>query len=85
MWKKWFDLEFKRKKEENLDENDTKENIILDICKNMLFLQISKSIVKNVTESINKSVFEEGSELYDQIKKKYTELIINANYISQAK
>ena len=85
LWKKWFDLEFKRKKEENLDENDTKENIILDICKNMLFLQISKSIVKNVTESINKSVFEEGSELYDQIKKKYTELIINANYISQAK
>ena len=85
LWKKWFDLEFKRKKEENLDENDTKENIILDICKNMIFLQISKSIVKNVTESINKSVFGEGSELYDQIKKKYTELIINANYISQAK
>ena len=82
---KWFDLEFKRKKEENLDENDTKEESILDICKNMIFLQISKSIVKNVTEGINKNVFEEGSELYEQVKKKYTDLIINANYISQAK
>ena len=51
----------------------------------MIFLQISKSIVKNVTESINKIVFEEGSEIYEQIKKKYTDLIINANYISQAK
>ena len=85
LWQKWFDLEFKRKKEENLDENDAKEEIILDICKNMIFLQISKSIVKNVTESINKIVFEEGSEIYEQIKKKYTDLIINANYISQAK
>ena len=68
-----------------MDENDAKEEIILDICKNMIFLQISKSIVKNVTESINKIVFEEWSEIYEQIKKKYTDLIINANYISQAK
>ena len=84
LWKKWFDLEFKREKEENLDENDIKEKIILYICKDMIFLEISKSIIKNVTENINKSVFAEGSELYEQIKKKYTDLIIKANYISKA-
>ena len=51
----------------------------------MILFEISKSTVKNVTESINKIAFEEGSESYEQLKKQYTNLIIQAKYISQAK
>ena len=84
LWKMWYDLELKRKKNENSDEDEIKEVIILDICRNMIFLQISKSIVKNITENINKIAFEEGSELYEKIKKEYIDLITKANYISEA-
>ena len=84
LWKMWYDLELKRKKNENSDEDEIKEVIILDICRNMIFLQISKSIVKNITENINKIAFEEGSELYEKIKKEYINLITKANYISEA-
>ena len=82
LWKKWFDITFKKKKGENSDENNIKEKIILSICQNMIFLEISKSIVKNVTESINKTSFGEGSEIYGEIQKKYRNLIIAAKYIS---
>ena len=84
LWKKWYDLELKRKKGNNSDENPIKEGIILNICKNMIFLEISKSIVKNITEYINKIAFEEGSELYEKIKKQYINLITKAEYISEA-
>ena len=84
LWEKWYELEFERKKKECSDEDMIKEEIILDICKNMIFLQISKSSVKNVTEHINKIAFNEGSSLYEKIKKEYINLIIKANYISEA-
>ena len=84
LWEKWYELEFERKKKECSDEDMIKEEIILDICKNMIFLQISKSTVKNVTENINKIAFTEGSSLYEKIKKEYINLIIKANYISEA-
>ena len=82
LWKKWFDITLKKKKGENSNENNIKEKIILSICQNMIFLEISKSIVKNVTESINKTSFGEGSEIYGEIQKKYRNLIIAAKYIS---
>ena len=85
LWKKWYDLELKKNRNEYSDEDDIKENVILDICKTMILFEISKSTVKNVTESINKIAFEEGSESYEQLKKQYTNLIIQAKYISQAK
>ena len=84
LWKKWYDLELIRKKEECSDEDEIKQEVILDICKNMIYFQISKSVVKNVTESINKNAFEEGSELYEKVKKEYISLITKAKYISEA-
>ena len=85
LWEKWYEVELDRKKKECSDEDSIKEEIILDICNNMINLQISKSIVKNVTEHVNKIAFEEGSSLYEKIKKEYINLIIKANYISEAK
>ena len=84
LWKKWYDLELIRKKENCSDEDEIKQEIIIDICKNMIYFQISKSVVKNVTESINKIAFEEGSELYENVKKEYINLITKAKYISEA-
>ena len=84
LWKKWYDLELKRKMEECSDENENKENIILNICENMISFQISKSNIKNVVENINKIVFGEGTELYEKVKKEYINLITKANYISEA-
>ena len=70
--------------EECSDENENKENIILNICENMISFQISKSNIKNVVENINKIVFGEGTELYEKVKKEYINLITKANYISEA-
>ena len=84
LWKKWYDVILKKNKKDNINENDIKEKIILVICQNMINLEISKSIVKNVVESINKIAFGEESEIYKEIEKKYKDLIIKANYISKA-
>ena len=82
LWKKWYDIDVKKKIGENSDENKIKEKIILRICKNMLFLEISKSNIKNNVENINKIAFGEGTELFENVKKEYINLIIKANYIS---
>ena len=83
LWKKWYELELIRKNQECSDEDENKESIILDICNNMIFLELSKSTVKNITESVNKIAFEEGFELYEKVKIKYIELITKAKYISE--
>ena len=83
LWKKYYELELIRKNQECSDEDENKESIILDICNNMIFLELSKSTVKNITESVNKIAFEEGSELYEKVKIKYIELITKAKYISE--
>ena len=61
LWEKWYEFELERKKKESSDEDAIKEEIILDICKNMIFLQISKSTIKKKTDNINKIAFGEGS------------------------
>ena len=83
LWKKWYEIELKRKNDINVDISVIKEEIVLDICKNLIFLEISKSTVKNITESINKIAFQEGFENHEKIKNKYTDLILKANYISR--
>ena len=83
LWKKWYQLELIRKNEECSDEDENKESIILDICKNLIFFQISKSTVKNITENINKIAFVEGSKLYEKVKLEYIDLITKAKYISE--
>ena len=83
-WKKWYDLEIKKTLEDNSDENDIKikTKIILEICKNMIFFEISKSNVKNVVEYINKIIFGEGTELFEKLRKEYIQIISKARYIS---
>ena len=83
-WKKWYDLEIKKTLEDNSDENDIKikTKIILEICKNMIFFEISKSNVKNVVEYINKIIFGEGTELFEKLKNEYIQIISKARYIS---
>ena len=83
LWKKWYEIELKRKNDINVDISVIKEEIVLDICKNLIFLEISKSTVKNITESINKIAFQEGFENHEKTKNKYTDLILKANYISR--
>ena len=84
-WKKWYDIQLKRKMKENSDEIYIKKEIIFDICSHLIYFEISKFIVKNICESINKIAFEEGSEIYEQIKKDYIDLITKTTYISKDK
>ena len=51
----------------------------------MFDLEISKSIIKNVCDNINKKIFEEGSLMYESTKKKYIYLISHSKFISKAK
>ena len=50
----------------------------------MLELEISKSIIKNVCDNINKSIFQEGSEIYENTKQSYIKLITQSQFISTA-
>ena len=78
-WKKWYDLELNRRQGEDIDENIKKKEIILDMCKKMIFLKIAKSTIKNIIDNINKNIFKKGTEIYKQIKKQYDDLIEKAN------
>ena len=80
LWQKWFSLELINKMKESPDEVNNKKKIILDICKNLIDLVIPKTIIKNITESINKIAFGNEKELFEILMKELTDLITNANY-----
>ena len=54
----------------------------MNICKEMIGLEISKSIIKNVVDTLNNNIFGEGSEKYEKTKDIYHDLITKAQYIS---
>ena len=83
-WQKWFELDLK-KIEDDQDNEQIKENIIISICQEMFQLEISKSNIKNICDSINEKIFGKDSELFKQTQKRYLELITHSKYISQAK
>jgi hypothetical protein len=85
LWQKWFNMELVDKIKESPNEIGNKKIIILDICNNLIDLEISKIIVKNITESINKIAFGEEMELFEQIKEEYTDLIAKAHYSSKSR
>ena len=85
LWQKWFNMELVDKIKESPNEIGNKKIIILDICNNLIDLEISKIIVKNITESINKIAFGEEKELFEQIKEEYTDLIAKAHYSSKSR
>ena len=80
-WNKWYDLEIK--KEAELDDMK-KENIILEICDIMIYLELPKSFVKNVTHGFAGKEFGKESEQYKSTVGLITSKIIKAKYISKA-
>ena len=82
-WQKWYDIELK-KNEKNKDDIEFKQNIMYDICKTLIQLELPKSQVKNFTDSINIKEFGKGSELQVATFKTFIKFITSANYISKA-
>ena len=83
LWQKWFELSLKKLDEEQQNDK-VKQELIISTCKEMLELEISKSIIKNVCDNINKSIFQEGSEIYENTKQSYIKLITQSQFISTA-
>ena len=81
-WLKWFELDLKKKLEEEADDDNEKTKLIVNICNEMIMLEISKSIIKNVADTLNNNIFGEGTEKYEKTKDIYHDLITNAQYIS---
>ena len=81
-WLKWFELDLKKKLEEEADDDNEKTKLIVNICNEMIMLEISKSIIKNVADTLNNNIFGEGSEKYEKTKDIYHDLITKAQYIS---
>ena len=82
-WQKWYDIELK-KNEKNKDDVEVKQNIMYDICKTLIQLELPKSQVKNFTDAINIKEFGKGSELQVATFKTFIKFITSANYISKA-
>ena len=82
-WQKWYDVELK-KNEKNKDDIKFKQNIIYDVCKTLIRLELPKSMVKNFTDSINIKEFGKGSDLQVETFNVFIKFIISANYISKA-
>ena len=84
LWQKWFELDLKKKEEQEQINDNIKKELIINICKEMIGLQIAKTIIKNVCDNLNKSIFDTQSEIHETIKKNLIELISKCNYISSA-
>ena len=82
-WQKWYDIELK-KNEKNKDDVEFKQNIMYDICKTLIQLELPKTMVKNFTDSINVKEFGKGSELQVATFRTFIKFIQSANYISKA-
>ena len=80
-WQKWYESELK-KNEKGKDDVKFKQNIIYDICKTLIRLELPKSLVKKLTNNININEFGKGSDLQKETLKVFIQFIINANYIS---
>ena len=85
LWQKWFELDLQKKEEDEQDDDKVKRELILNVCKEMREFEIDKTFIKNVCDTINKSVFEVGSEIFEKTKKDYIYLISTANYIVKPK
>ena len=83
LWKKWYDQELK--KEEEQEDINIKERILIKVCEEMIDLKISKTTIKKVIDSINKSIYGEDLENYNILQKKYVNLIIKSKDISNLK
>jgi len=80
-WQIWYDTEIKKK--ENATTED-KQEIIYNICKILIELELPKSMIKRITDSINIKLFGKGTEIYQQTFSTFIKFIVNAKYVSQA-
>ena len=82
-WQKWYDIELK-KNEKNKDDVEFKQNIMYDICKTLIQLEVPKTMVKNFTDNSNIKEYGKGSELQVATFNTFIKFIKSANYISKA-
>ena len=80
-WEIWYDTEVK-KIEQPKDEE--KQEIIYQICKTLIELELPKSMVKEKTNNINIKTFGEGTEMHKKTFDTFIKFIVNAKYASIA-
>ena len=85
LWFKWCEMDMKTLKEDDENKENLKQNIIISTCIKMLKFEISKSIIKNVTDEIIVNTFGKETEMEKSTKDLCKNKIMKASYISQAK
>ena len=80
-WQTWYDIEINKKEKPTIED---KQEIIYDICKTLIELELPKSMIKKITDNINIKVFGKDTEIHKKTFDAFIKLIINAKYISQA-
>ena len=80
-WETWYDTEVK-KIEQPKDEE--KQEIIYEICKTLIELELPKSMVKKKTDNINIKTFGKGTDMHKSTFDTFIKFIVNAKYVSIA-
>ena len=80
-WQAWYDHEIKKKQE---PKDEDKQEIIYDICKTLIELELPKSMVKKITDNLNIKTFGKETEMYKKTFDVFIKSIVNAKYVSQA-
>ena len=80
-WETWYETETDKKKDLKVED---KQEIIYDICKTLIQLELPKSMIKKLTDNINIKLFGKGSDLQKQTFDVFIKFIVNAKYVSQA-
>ena len=81
LWQKWYELELKKQEDQN--NNAVKEAIVMKVCSEIIDLELQKTTVKKIIDSINKTIYEEKSEPYINFQKNYLKVITSSHYISK--
>ena len=80
-WQKWYDVDIKSI--ENPDDK-MKQEIIYNICDSLIDLEVSKTMVKNITDHITQKAFGKDTPLHKETFKVFIKKIINAKYFSKS-
>ena len=81
-WNIWFENEMKIHK----DHGDSiKQSVILSICSKMVELEITKIIIKDILDDLDKTAFGKNSEVGNQTQQIYLKKIKDAKYINKGK
>ena len=80
-WEIWYETEISKKNE---PKEEDKQEIIYEICKTLIQLELPKSMIKKLTDNINIKLYGKGTELYKKTFDVFIKFIVNAKYVSQA-